>query len=1027
MKLHEICIERPVFTIMLVMSLVVLGYFSFISLGIDLFPKVDFPMVTIRTTLKGASPEEVETSVTKPIEEAVNTIGGIDELRSVSYEGLSQVVVTFVLEKNTDVGAQEVRDKVATIVSQFPEGTDPSIIEKIDPDASPILNIAVSSTYRDPRDITYLTKKKIKEPLETQNGVGSVTIVGGAEREIHVVLNPDKLKAYQISVNEVKGAIQSQNIEVPGGRIDAGKKELVVRTLGRITKPADFEKIIVKNINGVSVKISDIGHVLDTEEEQRSLARYDGARCVSVVVKKQSGTNTVAVINGVKGKLEDIKKLLPKDFRVEVVSDQSFFIQASVDEVMSHLKMGAILASVVVLLFMGNFFATIIAALAIPTSIIATFTLIQWMGFTLNNMTLLGLTLAVGIVIDDAIVVLENIFRHVEEHGEDPVAASKKATSEIALAVMATTLSLVIIFLPLAYMQGIIGRFMKSFGLTMAFSIMVSLLVSFTLTPMLCAKLFKKKAEGHAKKSSKDSAFYGAIDKGYGWMLRFAMRHRFLMVMLAIVTILSTVPLMKVVGKDFMPADDQNEFQVDIKAPEGTSIHAMDETLKLIEDDVKRLRGVKSLLTSIGGGEGRNVNQGQIYVKLIDMKERKFSQFDVMNDVRKLLKRYPGLRTSVVNVSMIGSRGFSQADVNFNVRGPDLSALQEYVAQIMAEARKVPGLVDIDSSYDAGKPEIDLHINRDKAAALGVGVSDIAFALRTMVGGEEDITKYKEGDDLYEVRLRVDKVFRDSAKNVAGLFVPSLKSGEVRLDNVVDLIEGTGPARIDRQDRQRQITVVANLDKKPLGYAMDTLNSLVKKMNLPPTYVTDFGGKAKRQGETYRNFGLAFLLSFIFMYMILASQFESFLHPITILLSLPLAIPFAILSLVLTGQTLHIMSILGIFMLFGVVKKNSILQVDYTNTLRKQGMARDEAIIEASHARLRPILMTTIVLVAAMLPVVFGKGAGSGTRSSMGIVIVGGQLLCLLITLLVTPVCYSLFDDLSAWFKRVFLRRSTAA
>lgn len=1024
MKLHEICIERPVFTTMLIMSLVVLGFFSFMGLGIDLFPKVDFPVVTVITTLKGASPEEIETSVTKPTEEAINTIGGIDELRSVSYEGLSQVVVTFVLEKNTDVGAQEVRDKVATIVSQFPEGTDPSIIEKIDPDASPVMSIAVSSTYRDLRDITYLTKKKIKEPLETQNGVGSVTIVGGAEREIHVILNPDKLKAYQISVNEVKNALKSQNIEVPGGRVDAGKRELVVRTLGRVTTPAEFEKIIVKNINGVSVKIADIGRVADTEEEQRSLARYDGARCVSVVVKKQSGTNTVAVIKAVKAKLEELKKLLPKDFRVEIVQDQSFFIQASVDEVMHHLQMGALLASIVVLLFMGNFFATIIAALAIPTSIIATFTLMQWMGFTLNNMTLLGLTLAVGIVIDDAIVVLENIFRHVEEHGEDPVAASKKATSEIALAVMATTMSLVIIFLPLAYMQGIIGRFMKSFGLTVAFSIMVSLLVSFTLTPMLCAKLFRKKPEGHKKKNSKDSAFYSAIDRSYGWMLRFAMRHRLLMVVLGVMTILSTVPLMKIVGKDFLPADDQNEFQIDIKAPEGTSLRAMDETLKMIEDDVRQLRGVKSLLTSIGGTEGANVNQGQIYVKLTDLKERKFSQFDVMNDARKLLKRYPGLRTSVVNVSMIGARGFSSADVNFNVRGPDLNNLQEYVRYLMAETRKIPGFVDVDSSYDGGKPEIDLVINRDKAAALGVQVSDIAFALRTMVGGEEDITKYKEGDDLYEVRLRVDKTFRDSAKNVAGLFVPSSKSGEVRLDNVVDLTEGTGPARIDRQDRQRQITLVANLDNKPTGFAIEKLTALVKKMNLPPTYVTDFSGKVKRQGETYRNFGIAFLLSFIFMYMILASQFESFLHPITILLSLPLAIPFAILSLVLTGGTLHIMSILGVFMLFGVVKKNSILQVDYTNTLRKEGMARDEAIIEASHARLRPILMTTIVLVAAMLPVVFGKGAGSGTRSSMGVVIVGGQSLCLLITLLVTPVCYSLFDDLGMWIKRVFSKKT---
>jgi len=1018
MTLTDVCIKRPVFTTMLISALVVLGLFSFKDLGLDLFPRLDFPIITITTTLKGANPEEIETELTKPIEEAVNTISGIDELRSTSYEGVSLVVVTFILEKNVDVASQEVRDRIGRILNQLPEGTDPPIIEKLDPDASPVMSIAVSSDKKDIRELTHIAKKLVKEPLESVNNVGSITLVGKREREIHCILKAERLKAYNLSVKDVKEALRNQNLEVPGGRIDEGSRELVLRTLGRITRVEDFEKIIVKTVNGVPIRISDLGRVEDTEEEPRSLARLDVNNCLSLSIRKQSGTNTVEVINNVKKKVQVLRSTLPKDVKLEVIRDQSKFIEASVHVIEEHLIIGAILTSLVVLLFMRNFRSTIITSLAIPTSIISTFVLLKLMNFTLNNMTLLGLSLAVGIVIDDAIVILENIFRHIEEKNLIPEVAASEATREIALAVMATTLSLVIIFLPLASMGGMVGRFLRSYGLTVAFAIMVSLLVSFTLTPSLSARFLKSSKPDTKKRTSKDSIFYSVIDRTYGVMIRFSLRHRWIIAISGLFIIFSTLLLLPKVGKDFIPSSDQNEFAVAVKAPEGTSLSAMDKITHDIENEIRKLRGVKSLLTTIGEGTGAGVNEGEIYVRMVDLKERKFSQFDVMNDARKVLKAYPSLRIAVQEVGAISGGGFKHSLVNFNIRGPELKNLELYSEKIKEEMKTIPGIVDVDTSLDIGKPELKVKIDRDRASSLDVKVSDIAETLRSMISGEEDITKYKEGDELYEVRLRVEKEDRNNPVAISELFVASEDKRLIRLDNLASLIEEPGLAQIDRQNRQRQVTLLANLQGKPLGYAVDEINGIVRRLNLPPGYVTDFSGRAKVQAEAFSNFAIVFLLSIIFMYMVLAAQFESFLYPIIILLSLPLCVPFALISLLVTNGTLNIYSILGIFMLFGVVKKNAILQIDYTNTLRRLGMERNKAILEANHVRLRPILMTTITLVTAMLPIAFGKGAGAESRASMAIVIVGGQSLCLLITLLMTPVAYSIFDDIGNWLGR---------
>ncbi|MBI4550669.1 MAG: efflux RND transporter permease subunit, partial [Candidatus Latescibacteria bacterium] len=663
MFLADVSIKRPVFATMMILALVVIGVFAFQSLGLDLFPKVDFPTVTITTTLRGTSPEEMETQVTKPIEEAVNTISGIDELRSQTFEGVSQVIVSFVLEKPVDTAAQEVRDRVSRVLARLPQGTDPPVIEKIDPDAAPVMSISVSGPLP-LRDLTYLARKRIKEPLESVNGVGAINVVGGREREIHVWLDPDKLTAYGLSVSRVRDALRNQNVEVPGGRVDQGNRELILRTVGRVEAVEGFRSLVVATIKGVPVRITDIATVEDSEQEARSLSRLDGKNSVSLIVQKQSGTNTVDVVKLVRQRLDAVTRQLPDGTKAEIIRDQSRFIEASVHTVEEHLIFGAILASLVVFLFIRDWRSTLIVSLAIPTSIISTFAVMKYLGFTLNNMTLLGLTVSVGIVIDDAIVVLENIFRHIEEKGESPMRAASTATQEIGLAVMATTLSLVIIFLPVAFMTGIVGRFLNSYGLTVAFAVMVSLFVSFTLTPMLSSRFLKIAGHGDVRTNgahgSKESRFYRVLDRGYTRLLTAALRRRWAVIVASVACIVAIPVVMRFVGFDFFPPDDQDEFQITIKAPEGFSLAQTNHVVQQIETDIRTLPGVTRLLTSIGEGQGAGVNDALIYVGLTPLRhrnwktlfltsigERDISQFTIMADARTLLMRYPELRTSV--------------------------------------------------------------------------------------------------------------------------------------------------------------------------------------------------------------------------------------------------------------------------------------------------------------------------------------------------------------------------------------------
>ncbi len=1012
MNTLTVFIRRPVFATMVTLLLMVLGIFSYRAIGVDLTPKVEFPIVTVTTILRGASPEEIETLVTKPIEEAVNTIAGIDELSSTSSEGISRVRLRFVLEKPVDEAVQDVRDKVSAIVARFPTGTELPIVTRLDFDAFPVLTLAVSGN-REPKELSELTRIHIKESLENVGGVGAITLSGYWKRAINVYLDLEKVTALGISISTIKAALAAQNIEVPAGRIDKGEREEMLRVLGRITSADEMRRIVVSTKNGRQITLGEIARVEDSVEEPRTIARLwkKGesrifTATIALDVVKQSGSNTVEVIDAVKERISEILPFLPRDISVEVVSDQSIFINNSLHELKLHLIIGALFAAIVVFLFLGNLRSTIIAALAIPTSLIATFTFMRAMNFTLNNMSLLGLTLAVGVVIDDAIVVLENIYRHIEQYGKSAYDAAVDGLKEIGLAVTATTTSLLVIFLPIAFMQGMSGRFFYEFGLTTAFAIAVSLVISFTLTPMLASRFLRHAA---MNKKSLSERFWGWFDEQYARLVRFSVRHRWIVAIIAILVITSAVPVAKRLGSDFMPLDDRGEIQVELQLPPGVTLASAQEIVEKIEEEIRTVRGVERTLLQIGSSISDDVTNAKIYVGLVPLKERSFSQFDVQRDIRRLLKKYPEVISSA-NALGGGFGGSRAATFQYDLVGPDIDKLTEYSDKIIARLRDMPGFADLSTSLVARKPETRLVIDRRKAADLGISVADIALMLRTAIGGEI-ATTYREGSEQYDVWLRLDRPFRDDAEKLATLTISSARAGLVPLSQIIRIEYGKSPSVIDRFNRQRRVSIFSNLDGIDVGGATKTIDNLVKELNLPSEYRPVKIGRSKVMAEAMGNMLSAFALAFIFIYIVLAAQFESFLHPITILLSLPLTIPFALLSLLTTGETINLYSLLGVFMLFGIVKKNGILQVDYSNTLLGRGLPLEEAIVEANKARLRPILMTTFTLVAGMIPIALGTGPGAAARASLAKAIVGGQILSLLITLLIVPVGYHFFES----------------
>ncbi|HEY0512229.1 MAG TPA: efflux RND transporter permease subunit [Thermoanaerobaculia bacterium] len=1041
-KLADICIRRPVFAAMIVLALVVVGAASYGRLGVDRFPSVDLPTVSVRTTLPGSSTEETEAEISQKIEEAVNTVDGIEELRSISSGNTSFVIATFNLNRDIEAAAQDIRDRIAGVTRNLPLDVLPPVVSKFNNDSEPVMSIALSGN-RSLRELTEYADKVVKIQLERSAGVGDVQLVGGLQRAINVWIDPGRLTAYGIPITAVREALVRQNAEAPGGNVTSGAREQTLRTMGRFQNSEEFNDLVVATINGQPVRVRDLGSSEDGTKEQRSIARLDGVPTVSLDVLRQSGANTVEVINGAKEALARLQAQLPPDLKLRVIRDQSTYIYAALHEINLHLILGSIFASLVVFAFMRSWRSTVIAAVAIPTSVIATFGMMKALNFTLTSVTMLALVLMVGVVIDDAIVVLENIFRFIEEKKMSSFQAAKEATREIGLAVLATTLSLVVIFVPVSFMSSISGRFLYQFGLTAAAAVLVSLLVSFTLTPMMSARMLRAEdaSSGHGGEADGTArsrqGFYARLDHGYERLLRLTLAHRRVAALICLGVMLASLPLFKLVKVEYIPSNvDESEFEINVKGPEGMSLAGIDEAMRAIEAELHQVHGIRSVLATAGGGFLGGVNQGYVFVRMVPSAERKFSvgrflgglirldpgaafrdnysQEEVMTQVRARLAKYRDLRCGVHNLPSFNIGG-GNWDIDFALRGPDLQALATYAEQLRLKSKELGGIIDADTTLKLDRPELRIQVDRDRAAALGVDMSNVADALNLMVGGDSQVSRFHDPqiNDDYDVQLRLTEGTRNDRGSILGLYVPGRGGKLYQLGNFVSVREETTASRVDRLDRQRQVSLRAGVAP---GYALadrlEALQQAVREMNLPPTYSTAVSGRGKELARTYREFVWALMLSIIFMYMILASQFESVVHPLTILLSLPLAVPFALLSLWATGNTLNLYSALGILVLFGVVKKNAILQIDHMNNLRAQGMDRLAAILQGNRDRLRPILMTTLALVAGMLPLAVGTGPGAEERRAIAVVVIGGQSLSLLLTLLATPVFYSLFDDL---------------
>lgn len=1027
-KLAEICIQRPVFATMLILVLVVAGATGFRHLPVDRYPAVELPRVMVRTEMPGASAEEIEISVSYAIEEAVNTVEGVTELRSVSSPGVSMVIATFDLSRDIDTAAQDMRDRVAQAVRRLPREVEPPVVNKFDSDSSPVLTVALSGA-RSLRELTEIADKRLKRVLERSAGVGEVRVVGGLGRTVNIWLDAARLAAYDLPVTKVRDAIARQNTDVPGGNVTTERSERTLRTLGRISDPAAFRDLVVETRGGVPIRIADIGTAEDGTEEPRSTARLDGQATVVLEVRRQAAANTIAVIDAVKQQLPQLRANLPDDLRLEVIRDQSRYIEAALHEIEVHLVLGSILATLVVLLFLRSWRATLVAAVAIPASVITTFALMWSLNFTLNSVTMLALVLMVGVVIDDAIVVLENVHRWASEKGVDAFTAAREATREIGLAVLATTLSLVVIFVPVSFMSSISGRFLYQFGITSAAAILVSLLVSFTLTPMMSARLLGKDIAPHGSAATHRAPWW---ERSYVTTLRYCLRWPLLTILLSFLVMASSVPLYGIVHQDYIPSDvDEGEFEINVSGPDGTGMGAMDEAIRAIEADLRKMPEVRTVLATTGGQMTGGVSAGGIYVRIAPHSERRFSlarlwectlhgepiaafrgnysQREVMAKIRGQLRKYPDLRCSLRNQGGFNLGG-GNFEIDFALRGPDLPMLVEYGQRLKKEAAAAGGMVDLDNTLRLSRPELQVEVDRARAAELGVDTQDIAFALRLMVGGEMETSRFRDTtlDEEYDVRLRLRAEDRTEVGSFGGLLVPRPSGVPVLLDNLVRIQESKSASRIDRVDRQRQNSLRGGVAPgAALGDCTQALRDAVHRLDLPPTYTYAVYGKARELEKTFDEFVVAFLLSLAFMYMILAAQYESLWQPAIILLSLPAAAPFALISLIAAGESLNLYSALGMLVLFGMVKKNSILQVDHQNQLLRAGMPLDEAVVQGSRDRLRPILMTTLAFVAGMLPLALGAGPGAEERKAISVVVIGGQMMSLVLSLVLTPVAYA--------------------
>jgi hydrophobic/amphiphilic exporter-1 (mainly G- bacteria), HAE1 family len=1019
MKLADVSIDRPVFATMMILALIVLGLFSYFKLNIDQFPDVDFPFVTATTVLPGAGPEQIETDVTKKIEDAVNTIAGIDHIQSISQEGVSIVIIQFKLEVKGQQAAQEVREKISAIRADLPTDIKDPVIQRIDPASQPIFTLTVSGERSD-KEITTYTKDVIKKRLENVPGVGRVDLVGGAEREIQVVIDAARLQAYNLSIQDVIQSIGSANVEIPAGNLDQGSRQILLRTMGKYTSVADFAKVVVATPGGKVVHLSEVATVEDGVKEQESLSRVNGKKAVGLSILRQSGSNTVRVADAIRKQLARVEAELPPDLHLTVARDNSTFIREAVNDVVFDIMYGGLLAVIVVYLFLANMRSTLISAIALPTSIIASFIIMYALNFTLNSMSLLALSLAVGLLIDDAIVVIENIYRHMQ-NGETAVEAAKAATAEIGLAVMATTFTIVAVFVPVAFMPGIVGRFFYEFGITVSVSVLVSLFVAFTLTPMLSSRWLREEDEELTNAGSLlrrglywFNYAFSVMSQRYRGAIGWSLKHRKTVLIGAIAVFVSSFFLMRFLGTSFFPSMDQSEYVVIVTAAPGSSLDHTSHLCTAAEEILRKHPEVTTLLTTIGAGSDP-VTKGNILVKLVKKAERKKGVEQLMDETREEIRRIAGAN---FGIQVAGGIGGNQKAVILSVRGDNLKTLEKLARQVEYILRTTPGAADVENSLETSKPEMRLTIDREKASDLGVNVGLIAQSARAMVDGFV-ATKYQEGEEQYDVRVRLNKADRSTFENVRAMSVKSTKdagNGQkvlISLGSVADIRLGSGPSKINRFDRQREIRIDANLSGRLLGDVIGDVQPRTRALSVPPGYIIGVVGMGEVQAESFGNILLSLGLAIVFVYIVLASQFESYKYPFAIMLALPMSLIGAVFALLVFKSAISVMSLIGIIMLMGLVTKNGILLVDYANVLRDRGLERSDALVQAGATRLRPILMTTFAMIFGMVPVAFAFGEGSEFRSPMGQAVIGGLITSTLLTLFIVPVVYSLLDDFS--------------
>jgi hydrophobe/amphiphile efflux-1 (HAE1) family protein len=1023
MKLADVSIKRPVFATMMIMSLIVLGLFSYYKLNVDLYPDVDIPFVVITTILPGAGPEQIETDITKIIEDAVNTVEGVDYIQSTSQENVSLVVIAFKLEINGKDAAQNVREKIAAVRANLPDEIEDPVIQRYDPASLPIMSLTVSGDLSD-KDITTYTKDVIKKRLENIPGVGAANIVGGAEREIQIDVDAAKLKAYNMSVQDVIMNVGGQNVEIPGGNLIEGKTQLLVRTMGKYKNVEDFNRVIVATPMGKPVYLSDVATVVDGVVEKTSLARTNGKIAVGINIIKQSGSNTVEVAKGVNKQLDKLKSELPAGVNINVALDNSTFIKDSINDVLFDILYGGLLAVIVIYLFLANFRATMISGLALPASIIASFIVMFALSFTLNMMSLLALSLAVGLLIDDAIVVIENIYRHMSM-GETPMEAAKSASEEIGLAVMATTFTIVAVFVPVAFMPGIVGRFFYQFGLTISAAVVVSLFVAFTLTPMLSSRLLHREdeenlGEGNILQRSlyKFNHWFDKLNAKYEKALHWSLTHRKTIVFGSIVIFILSMSLIGMLGSQFFPDSDQSQFNIIVESAPGSSLEQTSLICEKVESIIRSKPEVTLVLTTIGANNDP-VTKATILVKLVHTKERNKSDKEIMAELRNNFKSIPGAKFSA---RIQSGPGGNDKPVTLSIRGDDITEIQKIAAKVEAIVKNTPGAVDVENSLELSKPEVRINIDREKASDLAINPFLIASTVRAFIDGAV-ATQYKEGDEQFDVRVRVKP---DERRNISDLSLLSIKSNKkingqdflIPITDVATITQDIGPSKVNRYSRQREIRVSANLDKRFLG---DVLGDVLKEtgnLELKSGYSINVIGMGQMQEESMNNMMITLLLAIVFVYIVLAAQFDSFVYPFSIMLALPMSIIGAVLALLVFGSSLSVMSMIGIIMLMGLVTKNGILLVDYTNVLRERGMPRFEALLKAGPTRLRPILMTTFAMIFGMIPVALALGEGAEFRAPMGQAVIGGLITSTLLTLFIVPVVYSMLDDLSNFFSK---------